>query len=200
MPVTLPSPPDPSLLPPHRVRWTRDQCRLMEQTGILAGRYELVDGEVFSKMGQKPAHAYVVRVVMEWLVAIFGAKFVQVQLPIQVPGEAGDYNEPEPDCALLTLPARTFAERHPSASELRLVIEVSDTTVAFDLTTKRAVYARAGIDEYWVIDIPARRLVVCREPGMDGYASITAYSENERCAPRTEPGHTVLVSDLLPPA
>ena len=110
-------------------------------------------------MGQKPAHAYVIRMMMAWLIRVFGETSVQTQLPIHIVGEDAEHNEPEPDCAVLARPAEEFAEHHPAPEELRLVIEVSDTTLNFDLSSKALVYGRAGILEYWIVDIVGRRLV-----------------------------------------
>ena len=199
MPVTMPYPPEGPAQPPNRVRWTRDQCTLIQDALILVGRYELVDGEILSKMGQKPAHAYVIRAVMAWLIRIFGENAIQVQLPIHIVGDDAEYNEPEPDCAVLASPAKTFADHHPGPSELHLVVEISDSSLGFDLNTKARLYGNAGIAEYWVVDILARRLVVFRNPGATGYASIVAYSESEVCAALASPANTVLVSELLPP-
>jgi Uma2 family endonuclease len=198
MPITIPPPPDqPS--PPNRVRWTREQCESMQDAGILVGRYELVQGEILSKMGQKPAHAFVIRMVMAWLTRVFGETHVQAQLPIHIDGEDAEYNEPEPDCAVLARPAEEFAEHHPTPGELRLVIDVSDTTLSFDLTSKALVYGREGIPEYWIVDIAARGLLVFREPSPTGYGSTMAYAESELAAPLASPGSPIMIGDLLPP-
>ena len=198
MPVTLPSPPDTAPLPPNRIRWTRDQCRAMQDAGILIGRYELVQGEILLKMGQKPAHAYVIRMLTAWLIGVFGALHVQTQLPIHIVGDDAEYNEPEPDCAVLVHPAQEFADHHPTPPELHMVLEVSDTSLGFDLAAKGILYGRAGIPEYWLIDVVGRRLLVFRNPGASGYGSIVAYSETERPAPLASPGNSLAVADLFP--
>jgi Uma2 family endonuclease len=150
-------------------------------------------------MGQKPAHAYVVRVLMAWLSRVFGENSVQSQLPIHIVGEDAEHNEPEPDCAVLSRPADAFADHHPTPAELLLVVEVADTSINFDFNAKRLVYGRAGIAEYWIVDLAARRMVVLREPGASGYASIVEYAEGEAFAPLASPASTVRPSDLLPP-
>jgi Uma2 family endonuclease len=63
------------------------------------------------------------------------------------------------------------------------VVEIADTSLAFDLTIKSALYARAGIVEYWVLDVPGRRLIVHREPQGGQYHSVTAYNDQESVAP-----------------
>ncbi|HLV80009.1 MAG TPA: Uma2 family endonuclease [Chthonomonadaceae bacterium] len=82
---------------------------------------------------------------------------------------------------------------------LILVGEVSDSTLAYDLSGKALLYARAGIPEYWVVDITGRRLLVHRQPARDGYADIQVYAEGEEAAVISHPEAKVRVSDLLPP-
>ena len=80
-----------------------------------------------------------------------------------------------------------------------LVVEVSDTTLRFDRTTKAALYARAGIREYWIVDITGRQVLVHRQPAAEGYAEIAAYTADESVAPLALPDEAVRVADLLPP-
>src|SRR5262247_2117502 len=106
MPRMLPPPheaerPEPA---PNRKRWTRRECEFLVQNELLIGRYELIDGEVISKMGQKPPHAYVIMRLTTWLVAVFGGDFVRIQLPIDVAEVDNETNEPEPDAAVLSRP------------------------------------------------------------------------------------------------
>jgi Uma2 family endonuclease len=183
----------------NRVRWTREQCEAIRDAGILTGRYELIDGEILSKMGQKPSHAHVIRVLLAWLISIFGEQRVQSQLPILVAETENTFNEPEPDCAVLSQSAAAYATRHPGPNDLLLVVEVSDTTLAFDKQVKSALYARAGITDYWIIDITHRMLLTYREPGPDGYHVTTTYAEEERVSPLARPEASVRVSELLPP-
>lgn len=72
-----------------------------------------------------------------------------------------------------------YQTRHPRGSELLLVAEVADTTVQHDLTTKRDLYLRAGVSEYWVLDLKRRCLVVHREPADTKYATVSKLSEVE---------------------
>ena len=185
---------------PNRIRWTRAQCDAIREAGVLTGRYELIDGEIISKMGQKPPHAAVVGLVFQWLVAVFGARFVRVQATIDVAQADPTYNEPEPDVAVTQHSVDAYFARHPGPADLELVVEVSDTTLRFDRTTKAALYSRAGIREYWVLDLAGRALYVHRGPGADGYTGIVHYSVEEAVSPLARPEASVRVSDLLPPA
>lgn len=199
MPVVLCEKPVPFEDIPNRIRWTAQQCDALRDAGFLTGRYELIDGEIISKMGQKPAHARRVGLFMAWLVKVFGGEFVRVQSTIDLDGEATAYDKPEPD-AVVTLDSESAYEfRHPSPSEVRLVIEVSDTTARFDRSNKATLYARAGIMEYWVADVAGRRIYVHRQPTHEGYADIRAYETDESVAPLASPDAAVTVGSLLPP-
>lgn len=198
MPVPLTLQPTPYEPVPNRIRWTRKQCEMMRDGGILTGRYELIDGEILSKMGQKPAHAYVIRALLTWLTGLFGAEYTQIQATIDLSDTSPDYDEPEPDAAVTAQPYTHFAERHPRPEDLLLLIEVSDTTLRFDLNAKANLYALAGIREYWTIDITGRRLIVHRQPSPTGYQEILAYNADEEIASLSRPDRPVRVAELLP--
>lgn len=199
MPQVAPTLPEQLERFPNRIRWTTSQCRAIVEAGILTGRYELIEGEVISKMGQKPPHAYVVGAIMAWLIAVFGSEHVRVQLTIDIADSSREVDEPEPDAAVTIGPPVQFATRHPGPADLSLVVEVSDSTLRMDRVTKAALYARAGIREYWIMDIVNRQLLVHRGPSATGYAEVVAYSQDERAATLARPDTSVLVSDLLPP-
>jgi Uma2 family endonuclease len=138
-------------------------------------------------MGKKRPHVNALVAVQAWLVRTFGEQFVNPEAPIDVAPEDNPTNEPEPDLIVLTKPSREFQHGNPRPADLRLVVEISDATLGFDLTTKAELYARAGIVEYWVFDVAARRLVVHRDPREGLYRSITAYAENETASPLASP-------------
>ena len=192
----LPNAPEPT---PNRVLWTRAQCEAIRDVGILTGRYELIEGEVISKMGQKPSHRLAVVLLNVWLSAVFGALHVQTQATIDIGDADPDHNEPEPDAAVTVEPNTAYADRHPGPTDILLLAEVSDTTLRFDRTTKAMLYARAGIREYWIVNIAGRQVMVHRQPTSDGYANITAYGTDEMIATLVRPDRGVLVSELLPP-
>ena len=202
MPQTLsPLTEKPSLEPtPHRKRWTRQDCEFLVRSELLVGRYELIEGDIISKMGQKPPHSVVIMLLNDWLVGLFGGKFVRIQLSMDIATEDNKINEPEPDAAVVSQPATAFTENQPGPADMLLVVEVSDTTLRFDLRTKAALYARAGIVEYWVVDIVGRRIVVHRDPTSSGYRDIQAYTEEEALAPLARPENPIKVATLLPPA
>ena len=81
-----------------------------------------------------------------------------------------------------------------------LVVEVSDTSLHFDLTRKAALYARASIAEYWVLDVAGHRLFVHREPEAGQYNSVVEYSQHESVTPLAAPESPFLVSSVFPAA
>ena len=193
---TILNAPEPT---PNRVWWTRTQCAAIQNVGVLNGRYELIEGEVISKMGQKPSHRLAVVLLNVWLTSVFGALFVQTQATIDVGDADPDHNEPEPDATVTVEPNTAYSDRHPGPGDIVLVAEISDTTLRFDRTKKAALYARAGILEYWIVNITGRQVVIHRQPTYEGYAEISAYGPDEMIATLTQPDHTVQISDLLPP-
>ena len=85
----------------------------------------------------------------------------------------------------------------PLPDEISLVVEVSDTTLRFDLRDKASLYARAGIIECWVVDLNGRKLIVHREPKEGHYTSVVSYDENDSVAPLAAPERTLAVRSLF---
>jgi len=152
----------------------------MGESGLFDGqRYELIDGDLIDKMGQKPRHSSAIGLLLRWLQSILEIDRVRVQLPIEAAGEDREWSEPEPDIAVLVELKAEHEERHPRGNELLLVVEVADSSVSFDLTRKATLYARSGVPEYWVLDLIRRMLVVHRQPDGTQYRDIHMYSEDD---------------------
>ncbi len=187
---------------PPRIHWTRNMVRALEDSGVFNGqRYELIEGELYNKMGQTPPHAYGLNKLKNWLIGLFGADHVRIQQPIHVaPGDDED-SEPEPDIAVTKEDEDGYRTRHPGPKDLLLVAEVSDSTLAFDKGTKAALYARAGIVEYWLLDVSGRKLLVHRNPKDGEYRTIQIFGEPDSAATSVRPEESVRVAALLlPPA
>ena len=199
MPVALTTTPEPSApLIPRRKRWTRAECAFLESSGIWdQQRLELIDGELISKMGQNRPHVVFLSRMLEWLFETIGRGRVNANAPIDVAPEDNPTNEPEPDIIVLTGPSSSIRTGNPQPRDLALVVEISDSTLRFDLNVKARLYARAGIIEYWVLDVPGRRLIVHREPSPAGYRSVVAYSEFEKVAPLASPQHELQIGELF---
>ena len=191
---TLSSPESPQ---PPRKRWTRAECALLESLDLPdLRRLELIEGELIDRMGKKPPHSNVLMALLMWLADVFGRQQVVQERPIDVAPQDFPTSEPEPDLIVL---ARSWREFHsnPVPADLRLVVEISDSTVYFDRTVKGPLYARASIAEYWVADIPRRRLIVHRDPRQGQYQSIIAYTEGESVAPLAAPDQPFPVAEAF---
>ncbi len=185
----------PPLAPPRK-RWTRDELNAI--SGLLGSqRLELIEGELLSKMSKKRPHSNAVSLLLEALVRIFGFPYVQQEVSIDVAPEDTPTSEPEPDLIVLARPLSAFPEANPQPADLRLVAEVSDTTLAFDCSVKASLYARAGIADYWVIDVTGRRILVHREPRDGRYTAVAAYSLDESVAPLAASADSIRVADIL---
>jgi Uma2 family endonuclease len=189
-----------SMPPPRRVRWTREEVEALQQGGFLDWdrRYEVIDGEII-EMSDNPPHRFGVRMLFRYLARIFGMERACYQSAVQTSKTDPARNNPIPDASVTKETDAAYAARFPGPDDLLLVGEVSDSSLAYDLGGKALLYARAGIPEYWVLDIQGRRLIVHREPGQNGYADIRAYAESEEAAVIGRPEAKVRVSDLLPP-
>ncbi len=171
----------------------------MVESGIFDGqRFELLDGDIVNKRGQNPPHASAIQLLLALLVSFFGAARVRIQLPIDVAPKDRERNEPEPDVAVLAQTKPEFALRHPRGDELLLVVEVADTSLRTDLSFKRDLYARAGVPEYWVLDLNGRCLIAHRSPHEGTYRKVVTRSENDSVSIESLPDATIAVAGLLP--
>ena len=147
--------------PPVPVPLTREQYYELGRQGYFDGkRVELIFGEVVEMSPVNWPHVLGVGLVADALTAAFATgHFVHVQQPFGVPGVKRG-SEPQPDVAVIAGAKRDYTD-HPTASPL--IVEVADTTLSYDLTTKAELYATAGVPEYWVLDLNNRQLVVFRD-------------------------------------
>ncbi len=124
----------------------------MAEAGVLSpdDRTELIDGEIIDMAPIGPDHAEVVRRLNKRLVLAAGdSAVVSVQLPVRLSLRS----EPQPDVALLSRRPTGYREAHPSADDVLLLIEVSDSTLRYDLEVKARLYAKHKVAEYWVVDL-----------------------------------------------
>jgi len=183
----------PNLL--GRTDYTRDEVTRLEEAGILTDRCELIDGELVSKMGQNPPHARSLQRIYAWLIRVFGVERVRNQAPIEVAEKDRRRNDPLPDIVVVAEDKPEYDERHPRGDELVLLVEVSDTSSRYDRTKKLSLYARAGVPEYWVLDVPKRRLTVYSELEGESYRRCQEVAEHDTVSLAD---FQSVVSDILP--
>lgn len=183
-------------------RWTRDEYERMVDMGILGpnDRVELLDGEIVIMTPQKSRHAAAIQMTLRALRQAFGDAFdIRSQMPLALDATS----EPEPDIAVVAGSPRDFVDAHPSRAVL--VVEVSDSSLTFDRTTKAAVYARAGVPDYWLLNLVDSVVEVRRDPQPSSasplgwhFASVQTLRAGEIIAPLARPGAAVAIADLLP--
>ena len=190
----------------HPRRWTIPEYHLAAERGVFTPdeRLELIRGEILKKLPQNPAHRTALRNTAKTLERVLGAGF---EVFSQAPFVASADTEPEPDVFVVPGDADDYASRDIQPSDVVLLVEVSDTTLGFDRGRKAAVYADAGIADYWILNVRERCLEVRREPAAlsaggpiaFGYQTITVFQEPDEVAPLASPDRPVRVADLLPP-
>jgi Uma2 family endonuclease len=192
----------PCLDLPQRWLWTVKEFQRAYDLGAFGfeTRLELIEGEIIRKMPQNEPHTWAIRAVEEALRSAFlPGHDVRTQLPLVF----GSRNKPEPDVAVVIGSFNDYKRKHPATAVL--VVEVSDSTLALDRTTKAAVYARAGIEDYWIVNLPDGVLEVHRQPAAmtdqplgHHYRSITRLVPTDIIAPLSLPDAAIAVRGLLP--
>lgn len=182
---------------PARRRFTVDEYYRMAEIGILRPdeRVELLDGEVFTMAPIGSRHAGRLNFLAEWFFArLLGRAIVSVQNPVRLSSGA----EPEPDLALLRPRPDHYDRAHPGPDDVLLLIEVADSSLAYDRGRKLPQYAEAGIPEVWLVDLPGNRVFLYRDPSPAGYQTIATLGRGDVLSPAAFPDLRLPVAELLP--
>jgi len=175
-------------------RWTREEYAQAAEAGLFKDRrVELVDGALYDMAAHLTPHATGIRKVIRALEKIFAAGHdVRSQLPLSL----GPHSEPEPDIAVVTGEPDDYLAHHPSTAVL--VIEVADSSQYHDRKRKAALYARAELQDYWIVNLRFDQVEVLRDP-VDGlYRTRRIYRRGETISPLARPEAALAVDDLLP--
>lgn len=198
-PLDLSASPSDDVGVPRRRLWTREEYYRAADVGLFGPeeRLELIKGEVICKVSpQGVPHAVSIRKTE----AIFEEAFddlecaVFTRMPITLP----DDSEPEPDVLVVRGSDSDYEENHPTPEDVLPVIEVSDSTVRFDRGDKANLYAGAGIPDYWMLNLPQRRLEVRRNPVDGEYRTTLIFAEGDTVSSPFAPQASIPVTDLLP--
>jgi Uma2 family endonuclease len=182
-------------------RWTRSEYeRLVELGAFERERIELIGGQIIVAEPQSPYHAGGIRQADYALRAALPAGWVvSVQLPVALDEDS----EPEPDLSVSAGRPGDYSRAHPATPVL--VVEVAESSLAFDRRGKGSLYARAGIPEYWIVNLVDRVLEVHRHPERESsarygwaYGSVVTLAASDTVAPVGIPGVQLAVADLLP--
>ncbi|MFZ4072059.1 MAG: Uma2 family endonuclease [Caulobacterales bacterium] len=175
---------------PHR--FTMDDLRAMVAAGVIeeGAKIELIEGELVDMAAEGGRHTDWVSAVGRWLISGLDLSFVVV------PGSTLPLSEmvgPKPDWWVFPAALRTEDVRGP---DVLLAIEISDSTLAYDLGEKAALYARHGVRDYWVVQVETRQLYVHRDPAADGYGYRCRFEADDSVAALLIPNLSLALKDL----
>src|SRR5262245_40600990 len=183
-------------------RWTRAQYDQLIEKGFFQPRdpIELLGGQLIVAEPQGTYHFSAIRAVEEILRVSFGPEWdVRSQGPVAL----DDESEPEPDVAVVPGTFRDYVAAHPSRPAL--VVEVSDSSLGFDREHKGSLYARAGLVDYWIVNLMDRVLEVYRDPVPDpaavfgwGHGTVVSLGLESTVSPLSRPGVVIRTADLFP--
>ena len=178
-------------------KWTREQYYKLGELGFFTGRrVQLIRGEIIEMSPLGWPHVLGKAKVANVLRRIFaGVGWVNEQAPLQAPE-----SEPEPDVSVIPGQMEDYTD-HPTVA--LLVVEVAETSLFYDTTTKAELYASSGILDYWVLDLENRQLLVFRDPapipaGGMAYRTRLVFGPTETVAPLAASTATISISELLP--
>jgi Uma2 family endonuclease len=178
--------------------FTLDEFERMVEAGILTenDRVELVEGEIVEMAPKGSRHASCVTRMNALFIRHLGqSAVVRIQDPVRVGGRS----ELEPDVALVRPRDDLYANSHPDSNDVLLLAEVSDTTLAYDRGVKLALYAKAGIREVWIVNLPDEVIEVYALPSGGIYQQTRVASRGEIIELQTLPGFAFAVNDILGP-
>ena len=160
-------------------KWSVSDYHRMIAAGIISDRrLELISGDIIEMSPEGPLHSSRIRKGANYLRRILNnLALVSEAHPITLRN-----SEPEPDIAILRLPESRYDDRHPAPDDIFWLIEISDSTLHKDLHEKKHLYARSGINEYWVIDVRSNVLTIFREPIGEDYAFQQEFDQGEIAA------------------
>ena len=152
-------------------KWTIAEYHQLVETGILDDRQvELLEGIIVDMPPEGLPHAFYCDESVVYLRTLLGDRAkVREAHPITLPNDS----EPEPDIAIVRTPNLQYRTHHPYPTDIFWLIEYADTTLRKDLNEKKRVYAQAGIEEYWVVNLQIPELIVFRDLTIDTYQSET---------------------------
>jgi len=169
---------------------------MMVAAGVLTkyDRIELIEGEMFDMAPMGTRHSVMTSRLHEMFVLAVGRSATVVG---GGPVNLGDFSEPQPDLMLLKRRADFYSGKIPEAADVLLLIEVSDSSLAYDQSVKSGLYARYGVAEYWVVDIEGKRVVTYREPAAAKYGHQADFTAAATVAAQAFPDIKINVGDLF---
>jgi Uma2 family endonuclease len=182
--------------PVTRRRFTIHDYHRMAEAGILSedDRVELIGGEILEMAPIGGRHAKCVTELLRVLTSLVGE---DIRVSPQNPVRLGEHWEPQPDIAVLRVGERYRAGELPEPEDVLLLIEVSDTSLAYDREVKLPLYARSGIPEVWIVDLEAGIIERHTEPSADGYGLVRRAGRGSSLQSEALPELVVSVDSIL---
>ena len=184
--------------PPALRLFTADEYEKMAEAGILDEdeHVELIAGRILEMSPKGIGHAVSTNRATRCFLAKVGDRaIVRSQDPIRL----NDASEPEPDLVLAKPHPKEYADHHPTAAEILLVLEVADSSLTYDRNAKSRLYSTAGIPQFLILNLKAREMEDHRAPSPDGYRSLGTYRAGESFTLVAFPDVSISVLELLPP-
>ena len=185
---------------PSSLTWTVEEFHFLGDLGMFEGRRAMViDGVLVEEGPMNPPHAIAATKTADAIRDTFGkGHHVRVAKPLVLSPKT----DPEPDVAVVPGKPSDYTDHSTTAL---LVVEVSDSSLRYDTSTKLSLCAAGGIADYWVVDVTGRQLLVFRDPVPDatqphghGYATRLTFGPADTVSPLAAPNGVVRVADLLP--
>lgn len=179
-----------------RWKFDVDDYYRMAEAGILTedDRVELIEGEIINMSPIGRRHASCVdRLTMFFAPRLAGKAIVRVQNPFRI----SSFSEPQPDITLLKARDDFYSQAHPTPEDALLVIEVADSSVGYDRKVKMSLYARAGVPEAWVVNLPDDKLEAYSEPLNGSYQRVRELRRGESLTLKTLSSITISVDEIL---
>ena len=169
----------------------------MAEAGILKPkeRVELIAGEILNMPSIGDAHSSFVISLTRWAYRLSEDELI---VGAQTPIVLGVRDEPEPDLWLALFRADCYRSGKPTPAQLHLVIEVAESSLAYDRQIKAPRYAQASIREFWLVDVTAKSIHVFRDPADGHYRDVREYKTDESVAPLAFPEHSLSLRSLFP--
>ena len=177
--------------------FTVDEYHRLSDKGILSPdeRSELLDGEILLMAAKKPPHSSITQCTADYLTKLLtGIALVRRQEPVW----PNSHSEPEPDIAVVRIDDRRYFAHHPTPKDIFLLIEVADATLSYDRKKKASAYAKAGIFDYWVIDVKKERVFVLRDPKGNTYQQEVVYGKASVLNPISLPDTQLILANFFP--
>jgi Uma2 family endonuclease len=185
-------------VPLPRRRFTVEDYHRMGEAGIFAedDRVELIEGEIFEMTPIGSRHAGCVNRLVKLFQQTVGERAL---LSVQNPVRLERHSELQPDVALLLPRADFYTASHLGPKDVLLLVEVVESSASYDRGVKVPLYARAGIEEVWLVDLTGGYVEVYRNPAGGGYAEVLQLRRDDRLVPAAFPDVVVAVEDVLGP-